>query len=136
MAQGPCVIAVILLAAALAGQTEAKPAKGRGQHPTPATDPTRLRGAQTAPILSKDPLSGPTGPARPVSPVAPPFPAAPGAAYTRPNAAGFPADPGSECRNTCSVRRSQCIITGGSACDSGWSSCVIDCNLPSPRRQP
>ena len=125
------VLTVILLTILFAGAVEAKPIKGKVRHPPPvASDTTRLRDAQTAPHPSPDLLSGPAGPARPAPPASPPFPPAPATSMPGSRRVGQAADVGYVCRQTCGVKRSECIVSGASACDSAWSRCVIDCNLP------
>ena len=110
--------------------SDAKPAKSRGRRPPPASvDTTRLRGAQTNPSASAGLLEPPAAPQRPQSPRPPQSPLAPSAGMAR-----LSGDPASECRQVCNTKRSQCITQEASSCDSAWSTCVIDCNLPSGLR--
>jgi hypothetical protein len=107
--------------------SDAKPAKSRGRRPPPAAvDTTRLRGALSDPFPPPGPLDPPAAPQRPQSPRPPQSPLAPSVGIAR-----LSGDPASECRQVCNTKRSQCITQEASNCDSAWSTCVIDCNLPS-----
>ena len=139
----PAPLAV--LAAALAwlvasgGVGEAKPAKAKkgGTAPPPAAsasrDPTQLRDARTPPpVRLRSALAAPDAPAMPVAPLAPALPSLPG-----PNRSslGLTADQGaSQCRQGCADTRLRCIATANEGCDHAWSTCVIECNLPTRPR--
>jgi len=97
--------------------TASQPASTAGLHGALPADSVKLR----------DVLAAPAPPQPPPALRAPSLPAVPQLGLRSPQ------DNAVLCRQTCATARYQCLVEETGACDSAWSTCVINCNLPLSR---
>ncbi len=132
----PCLYLALMLALAPltpAGASGADKPKLKSQIATPQASSNASQAASAQGADAPRLRDGLALPAPPAAPGPPPSPAMTTAAPLKLRA---PQDNGAECRQACAAQRYRCMAGEPGTCDSTWSTCVINCNLPGARETP